>query len=66
MSLNSIHDVDVPRLVETYLAIDIYVPATSVDHPGWPATVFSGMFAQWLIFSSLVTSKGTLFVFGLT
>ena len=60
------HDVDVPRMVEKYLAIAIYVSATSVDNPGWPESVVSRMFAQWLISSCLITSKGALFVLGLT
>ena len=60
------HDVDVQHMVEVYLAIAIYVSATSVDHPGWPAAAFSGIFAQWLILSCLITSKGAVFVFGLT
>ena len=38
------HDVDLPRIA-------IYVSATSVDHPGWPAAVWAWMFAQWLILS---------------
>ena len=45
-NFNGWHDVDVPRMLETYLAIAIYVSVTSVDHPGWPAAVFSGMFAH--------------------
>ena len=40
--------------------------ATSVNHPGWPAAVSAWLFAQWLILSWLVTSKGIIFVFGLT
>ena len=60
------HDIDVPRMVEMWLVVAIYVSATSVDHHGWPAVVWSGMFAQWLILSCLVTSKGVVFVFGLT
>ena len=59
------HDVDVPPMVEMQLPIAMYVPATSVDHPGWTAAVSSGKFAQWLISSCLVTSKRVVFVFGL-
>ena len=58
--------VDVPRMVETLLAIAICVSATSVDHPGWPAAVSAWTFAQWLILSCLVTSKVIVFAFGLT
>ena len=47
------------------LVIAIYVSATSVDHPGWPAAKSSVMFAQWLILSCLVTTKGVVFVLAL-
>ena len=60
------HDVHVPRMVETKLAIVMDVPATFVDHPGWSAAVYFWMFPQWLILSCLVTSNGVVFVFGLT
>ena len=58
-------DVDVSCVVEMLLAIAIYVSSTSVDHPGWPAAVSPWMFVQWLILSCLLTSKGSVFIFGI-
>ena len=58
---NNFNDIDIPRM-----AAANYVSATATDSTVRPAALSCKMFAQWLILSFLVTSKGPLFIDELT